>query len=252
MNPRIKNILVIILILILGFAAYKYFSKKDSEPFVRKVYVLKESHYYLYKDDAEGSITYFTNDPEFKLITPGTRAFIYDENVPIRFIVGGLREVAIHNETYEGEMFYGRKIYFRLPETNATYTMPHMMIEIYQSMYVDYFFDAGTLHVEYLEDYDQFPLRSIEATQNDKRSIKDILLGVNQPYEIESIHVGPYEIPYTFKDNQYILHMVDEIYMLSETYVLIKMDGKTYNLPQFKYFFSYMLLSSQNHNLYLI
>lgn len=245
-----KKIMFISILVLLGFLVFKYFTKED-EDFERQVYVLTDSHYHLYEEGALASVTYFTNDEDFSIIDETTVGYIYNEELTIKFILSGFKESEIHSEYYNGQQFYGKKIYFKLPMINDTYTLKNMFLEL-DNLLTRYKFYVGTMHVAYQEDIRQFDLRTLEGKQGENYSLSQIIVGLNKAHDIDKITIGPYEANFTYEDMNLIIEVPKEIYMLSDTYVLIYENGNISFLPQFKYFFSYELLKSGYHQKYLI
>lgn len=245
-----KKIIIISVILICIGLGYKFLYQKEDEV-EREVYVLTESHYHLYEDYAQASIAYFTNDEDFSIIDETTVGYIYNEEVSIKFILSGFKETKMHTEVYNGQQFYGKRIWFKLPMINDTYTLENMYIEL-DNLLTRYKFYVGTMHVAYFDEINQFDFRTLEGKQGDNYTLNEIIVGVNQLNDIEKIKIGPYEATFRYDDLNLIITLPSEIYLLSETYVLIYFEGKVQYLPQFKFFFSYELLNSGHHHKYLI
>lgn len=245
-----KKVFLIVVILLSIFVGYKFLFQKEEEV-EREVYVLTESHYHLYEDYAQASIAYFTNDEDFSIIDETTVGYIYNEEVSIKFILSGFKETQMHTEIYNGQEFYGKRIWFKLPMINDTYTLNNMYIEL-DNFLTRYKFYVGTMHVEYYEDIKQFDLRTLEGKQGDDYSLSQIIVGVNEIKPITKIEIGPYEATFEYDGLNLIIDVPKEIYMLSETYAIVHFGDEVVYLPQFKYFFSYELLNSGHHHKYLI
>ncbi|WP_232034472.1 hypothetical protein [Acholeplasma hippikon] len=232
--------------MIAAYFGVKFFLNKE-QPIEREFYVVEESHYYLkdsISDDTQGSMLYFTNDEDFHLVVPGMMVFIYNEEKTMRFMVDDVYEKDVHGEYKDGQLFYGRRVYFTLPHTNLTYTMDKMYIEFSTLFDGTYIFNAGSLHVEFKEELPFYKYRSLEGTKKElEPTLDEILVGIWDKGEIDHIYVGPYEAPYYIKDNIIHIVMPEEIHMLSQTFVLFEVEGKTFHISNFKYFWNYEILT---------
>lgn len=239
-------ICVTIIFGILMFVINTYKKQEDTY-----VYVITESHYVLTDLTNKMAFTYFTNNKNFSFIDENTYGIMINEDDTIRFPIDSFEVEDTHDEYLNGELLYGFKIWFQLPEITTSYYFKEFYLK-FISIDKKVQIYLGDLYVEYEETSNQFfKWNKLNGTKKDTPQISQILVGVPYEQAIEEIYIGPHRVDYFYADKQLVIKAPDDVFVFLNTYVkVVTEEGITY-LPQMPYIINYELLSKGLYHKYM-